>query len=120
MVARVHQPARQASAGERGIGHEIERCADRDGVQERGELHRQRSVVAVGKFDPLMDPARERHGEKRARRRHQQGDHLHGVSHDVAGLGVALGLLIQQLHGGHLAATLGDLDPVTEHTGRPA
>ncbi|MGH8478399.1 MAG: hypothetical protein ACREXK_02190, partial [Gammaproteobacteria bacterium] len=41
-----------------------------------GELHRQRSVVAVGKFDPLMDPARERHGEKRARRRRQQGDDL--------------------------------------------
>ena len=41
------------------------------------------------------------------------------VAHDVPGLGVVGGLLVQELDGGHLAAGLGGLDAVDDEEREP-
>src|SRR6478672_10756364 len=45
---------------------------------------------------------------------HEYADCLHGVPHDVLGLGVGVRLLVKQLDAGHLLAALGHLDAVSD------
>jgi hypothetical protein len=44
---------------------------------------------------------------------------LHGMPHDVFGLGVRLRLLMQELYGRHFLAALGALIPSPTRTSRP-
>jgi hypothetical protein len=56
----------------------------------------------------------QRYGEDALGGPHEYADCLHGVPHDVLGLGVGVGLLMQQLDAGHLLARLGHLDAVSD------
>ena len=50
---------------------------------------------------------------------HQQADGLEGVSHDVFGLGVQFGLLMQEFDTWHLTAALWHFDAVADHDTAP-
>jgi hypothetical protein len=62
-----------------------------------------------------VDADGERHGEDAGGRLNQQAHRLEGVSHDVFGLGVRFGLLMQEFDTRHLAAALWHLDAVADH-----
>ena len=62
-----------------------------------------------------MNTYGERYGEDARSCVYEQGDGLQGMSHDVFGLGAAIGLLMQELDGWHLLAAFGDLDAIPDH-----
>ena len=70
------------------------------------------SLVAVGANDPLMNSGAYRHAEVIAVHLAKDAKGLKRVAHDVLRLGVRLGLLMKELHAGHLAPFLGILDAV--------
>ena len=74
-------------------------------------------MVAVGKDRTLVDATGQRQGEHARQGLGEYGDRLAGVAEDVLRLGIGLGLLMEFLDSGHLAAGLGDLDAVAGEDG---
>src|ERR1700757_4960920 len=97
-----------------GIGDEVAGFGDGDDAEESEHLVEQGSPVTIGPYQPLVDADGERYGEEAGGGVHEDGYGLERVSHDIFGLGVGLGLLMQELDRGHFATALGDLDAVTD------
>jgi len=107
-----HQRQDDLGAGVVGVRDQDAGCRHRQPQQHGGELVELRAPGAVAEHDPFVDGARERKGEACRGRPHRQRHALAGVPEDVFGLGVALRLLVQLLHAGHLAPGLRHLDSV--------
>jgi hypothetical protein len=79
------------------------------------ELHQtveHRAFAAVAGHQTLVDAAGQGHGETSAQALDEQRDGLAGMAHDVFGLGVGLGILVQEFDGGHFAPLLGPFNPI--------
>jgi pyruvate/2-oxoglutarate dehydrogenase complex dihydrolipoamide acyltransferase (E2) component len=90
-----------------------------DGAVEIGgvghQLVHQGPVVPVGEHQALVDPGDEGDGgDAAAEAPDQEGNGLQAVAHDVFGLGIAAGFLVEGLDPGHLPALLDGLDAVGE------
>jgi hypothetical protein len=62
----------------------------------------------------FVDTRRERYREDALSRVYEQADSLHGMPHDVFGLGVGFRLLMQKLDGWHFPAALGGFDAIPD------
>jgi hypothetical protein len=97
------------------IGHEEDATfttAD-DGVEDGHQLVHQGPVVPIGEHPPLVDPGHEWDGGNVARDApHQQGHGLEAMAHDVFGLRMAAGFLMEGLDPRHLPPFLGGLDAI--------
>ena len=114
MASGLDQPQGHRTAGVVGVGDEVERLGNPEIPDQGEEFLGESPLVTVAEDESLVNAGGQRHGEERSGRGHQDRDDLKGMPHDVLGLGVAIGDLVQEFHGGHLTATLGDLETIAE------
>lgn len=60
-------------------------------------------MVTITELDPFVNAGDERNSKNRSQALNQNGNALAGMCHDVLGLGVIGGLLMQEFDGRHLA-----------------
>src|SRR6516165_5977427 len=104
MVALLEQAVHHLAGGVVGIGDKVERNLDRQDIEQAEHLVEQGALIAVGPYQTFMDAHGERHREDALGRVYEQADSLHGMPHDVLGLGVRFRLLMQKLYGWHFLA----------------
>src|SRR5208282_5367510 len=114
MVALLEQAVRHLAGGVVGIGDKVEGSLDSQDIEQAEHLVEQGALVAIGPYQTFVDAHGERHGEDALGRVYEQADSLHGMPHDVLGLGVGFRLLMQELYGRHFLAALGGFDAVPD------
>ena len=114
MASGLGQPQGHRRAGVIGVGDEVDRLGNPESPDQGEEFLGESPFVTVAEHESLVNARGQRHGEERGGRGHQDRDDLKGMSHDVLGLGVAIGDLVQEFHRRHLTATLGDLEAIAE------
>ena len=114
MIVLLEQAVHHLAGGVVGIGDKIEGHLDSQDIEQAEHLVEQGALVAIGPHQAFVDAHGERHGEDAVGRAYQQADSLHGMPHDVFGLGVRLRLLMQELYGRHFLAALGGFDSVPD------
>ncbi len=114
MASGLDQPQGHGTAGVIGVGDEIDRLGNPESLDQGEEFVRESPLVTVAEHESFVNARGQRNGEKRGCRGHQDRDDLKGMPHDVLGLGVAIGDLVQEFHRRHLTATLGDLEAIAE------
>jgi hypothetical protein len=119
MVALFEQAAHHLAGGVVGIGNKVEGGLEGQDIEQAEHLVEQGALVAVGPYQTFVDARGERHAKDAVGRMYEQADSLHGMPHDVLGLGVGFRLLMQELDGGHFLAALGALMPSPTRTSRP-
>ena len=115
LMVALDQGADHLARGVVGVGDEQQGAVeDRPEVGKEGdELVEQGAAIGVAQDHALVDASDERHGADRvSQATDEQRDGLEGAAHDELGLGVVAGLGVQGLDRRHLAALLGDLEPV--------
>ena len=115
VVVLVEQAGDDLARGIVGVGDEVEGFCDGDDPEECEHLVEQGAPITIGPHQPLVDAHSERNGEDAGSGLNEHAHCLEGVSHDVFGLGVRLGLLMQEFDCRHLAPALWDLDAVADH-----
>ena len=88
MIALLEQAAHHLASGVVGIGDKIKRGLDGQDIEQAQHLVEQGALVAIGPYQTFMDAHSERHGKDALGRVYEQADSLHGMPHDVLGLGV--------------------------------
>ena len=88
-----------------------------DWQKQQYQLVQQRTAVAVGEHQSLVDAGDQGNGGYiSGGATNQQGNGLQRMPHDVLGFGIAAGLLVQRLDARHLFSFLGCLDAIcNEH-----
>jgi len=114
MASGLDQPQGHRTAGVVGVGDEVDRLGNPESLDQGEEFLGESPLVTVAEHESFVDARGQRHREKRGCRGHQNRDDLKGMPHDVLGLGVAIGDLVQEFHRRHLTATLGDLETIAE------
>ena len=114
MVALFEQSAHHLACGVVGIRHEVALLWNLQGLDQVQHFVEQRALVAIGPHQAFVNLDGERDGEDARGRIDEQGHGLQGMSHDVFGLGAAIGLLMQELDGRHLLAAFGGLDAIAD------
>ena len=114
MVALLEQAVHHLAGGVVGIGDKVEGSLDSQDIEQAEHLVEQGALVAIGPYQTFVDAHGERHGEEALGRVYEQADSLHGMPHDVFGLGVGFRLLMQELDGRHFLAALGGFDAVPD------
>ena len=115
VVVLLEQAGDDLARGIVGVGDEVEGFCDGDDPEERKHLVEQGAAIAIGPHQPFVDSHGERHGEDAGCGLNEHAHSLEGMSHDEFGLGVQLGLLMQEFDRRHLAPALWDLDAVADH-----
>ena len=88
MVALLEQAVHHLAGGVVGIGDKVEGNLDSQDIEQAEHLVEQGTLVAIGPYQTFMDAHGERHGKDALGRVYEQADSLHGMPHDVLGLGV--------------------------------
>jgi hypothetical protein len=114
MIALLEQSVHNLPRHIVGIRHKVAGICDRQGLDQAQHFVEQSALITIGPHQALVNTDGERYGEEARGRVYQQGDGLQGMSHDVFGLGAAIGLLMQELDAWHLLAALGDLDAIPD------
>jgi hypothetical protein len=114
MVALFEQAAHHLAGGVVGIGNKVEGGLEGQDIEQAEHLVEQGALVAVGPYQTFVDARGERHAKDAVGRMYEQADSLHGMPHDVLGLGVGFRLLMQELDGGHFLAALGGFDAIPD------
>ena len=112
------ESAHEAFGGVVGISDDDAASGDQLG-DEHMRLVDEGGLLGRGSLQAILDLKPQRNGED-VRSGLDKGTHgAPEVAHDVPGLGVVGGLLVQELDGGHLAAGLGGLDAVDDEEREP-
>ena len=115
MVPLGGQGLDDGTVGVGGVGHQEDAAfaGPGHGAEQGHQLVHQGPVVPVGEHQALVDAGDEGDGgDMTGHPAHQEGDGLEAVAHDVFGLGVAAGFLVERLHPRHLPPLLGGLDAI--------
>src|SRR6516162_11766595 len=114
MAALFEQSVHHLACRVIGIRHEVVRACDHQALNQGKHFVEQRALVAIGPHQAFVNADGERNGEDARNRVDEQGDRLQGMSHNVFGLGAAIGLLMQELDSWHLLTAFGHLDAIAD------
>jgi len=88
MVALLEQAVHHLAGGVVGIGDKVKRNLDSQDIEQAKHLVEQGARIAVGPHQAFVDAHSERNAKDALGGVYEQADSLHGMAHDVLGLGV--------------------------------